>query len=558
MSAETRDTEPPLPVELSDEPLVGWRCWFVLPHELMLRPIYRRGLVWKPREALEAICPNDPHEPPADGCKCGIWTVCHPMLLDEIGWTSAPPDGVDKLSGIMVVGEVSLWGKIIQHERGWRASCAYPRHLYAFTDDPMIAETLRERYGVPVEWGPDAERLRRLLPTPEDAPEDAPAVSVPDALLAVVDAGLCPTPLRALAAQALEEQSAEFAIRPPARRDLARAKALGASERHMRALHRRASLLADAEIQALAGDVVSAARAMWVRLARWQRTRGQMLALQVRSRQEQRAALVEDLARGTNPRTGAPYALQTILSKRRWLEAVDQLIDDLATKIAPLVAVEIPTYRAWRALLFGLVPPHAVEEPEAPPADEEWRAWHQAAIRRQERLAEQERALVIAQQQLRREREAFAAQAEATRQELAGIRTALDGERAVLRADLAAGVRRDHGELLREVGELERRRRAALAFLEPYSSAPEATRQLLRLAPTLRREQPEWARVLKRRLRDAGITQNRIAQEAGVTAPTVCRVLSGRTKSRRILTTAEHLLTSHEAARGRRTDRRHR
>jgi len=63
-----------------------------------------------------------------------------------------------------VVGEVSLWGKIIHHERGWRASCAYPRHLYVFAEDAMLAETLRERYGVPVEWGADTERLRRMLP----------------------------------------------------------------------------------------------------------------------------------------------------------------------------------------------------------------------------------------------------------------------------------------------------------------------------------------------------------------------------------------------------------
>ncbi len=43
-------------------------------------------------------------------------------------------------------------------------SCAYPRHLYVFTKDAMLAETLRERYGVPVEWGADTERLRRMLP----------------------------------------------------------------------------------------------------------------------------------------------------------------------------------------------------------------------------------------------------------------------------------------------------------------------------------------------------------------------------------------------------------
>ena len=89
----------------SDEPLIGWRCWHVLPHEQLLRPIFKRGLVWKPRQALEALCPEKPHEVPADNCKCGVWTVCHPMLLDEVGWTAAPPTGISKLPGVMVVGE---------------------------------------------------------------------------------------------------------------------------------------------------------------------------------------------------------------------------------------------------------------------------------------------------------------------------------------------------------------------------------------------------------------------------------------------------------------------
>jgi hypothetical protein len=162
-------------VERSDEPIVGWRCWFTLPEELLLRPILMRGLAWKPREAVEAICPEEIHEPPADDCKCGIWCVCHPMLLNEIGWTTHPPEGIERLGGIMVVGEVSLWGRVVQHDRGWRASQAYPRHLYAFTDDPHVADTLRERYGVPVEYGADAERLRRLLPLPREAPGDSAA-----------------------------------------------------------------------------------------------------------------------------------------------------------------------------------------------------------------------------------------------------------------------------------------------------------------------------------------------------------------------------------------------
>lgn len=162
----TREEAPP--IEIRDEPLVGWRCWFVLPHELLLRPIYKRGLAWKPRQAFEAVCPEKIHEVPhddVDKCRCGIWTVREPKLLDETGWTTAPPKGVGgRLPGILIVGEIALWGKVVEHERGWRASMAYPRHLYAFTDDPMIAQTLRERYGVPVEWGADAEAIRELLP----------------------------------------------------------------------------------------------------------------------------------------------------------------------------------------------------------------------------------------------------------------------------------------------------------------------------------------------------------------------------------------------------------
>jgi hypothetical protein len=58
-----------VPLDLSPRPIIGWRCWFVFPHEALLRPIYRRGMVWKPRETMEAMCPDEPHEPPDTDCK---------------------------------------------------------------------------------------------------------------------------------------------------------------------------------------------------------------------------------------------------------------------------------------------------------------------------------------------------------------------------------------------------------------------------------------------------------------------------------------------------------
>jgi hypothetical protein len=58
-----------------------------------------------------------------------------------------------------VIGIVSLWGKVLEHEQGWRASHAYPRHLWLPILGPAgdripewerIAVDLGD-YGVPVE-----------------------------------------------------------------------------------------------------------------------------------------------------------------------------------------------------------------------------------------------------------------------------------------------------------------------------------------------------------------------------------------------------------------------
>jgi hypothetical protein len=58
-----------------------------------------------------------------------------------------------------VIGQVRLWGKVIECERGWRAALAYPERLYvpmrpaderARRRSAEIAAGLRD-YGVPVE-----------------------------------------------------------------------------------------------------------------------------------------------------------------------------------------------------------------------------------------------------------------------------------------------------------------------------------------------------------------------------------------------------------------------
>jgi hypothetical protein len=560
MSSPTEEPAP-LPVDLSDEPLVGWRCWFVLPHEVLLRPIYKRGLVWKPREAIEALCPEHLHEVPADDCKCGVWTVCHPMLLEEIGWRTAPPQGTDPLPGVIVAGEVSLWGKIIQHERGWRAGLAYPRHLYAFTDDPMIAETLRERYGVPVEWGADAERLRRFLPgDPEedDEPEPAAPAKLADVLLGVVDAGLVPAAVRELVVQMLKHYAENLKTPPPDRiKECKAALAQTWRSREDRQRLRRWLGIASAEAQALDHtSYLDASRAVWVRLVQWQRHRGLGVLSDVQGWQKDRDRQAEDLRRGTHPRTGAPYAPMTLYAKRRHIETLESWmekgIEKAATQVEQLTAVEIPTYRAWRAMMAGLISaPTPNQEAPAPPT-EELRACHQALMRRHDRLAEQERlaalerALVIRDREaFEEEREAFEEKKQASAEELDRQRAALESERGALREDLVAGVKRDHAELLAEVGELERRRRAALAML-PGPWSPDFHRvggAAVSSSPIVTPPRLD----LRERMDVLGITLARVARTVGCTSPNVSKVLSGRSKSRRVIEGVEALIAQAEA-----------
>ncbi len=54
-----------------------------------------------------------------------------------------------------VFGEVSLWGRVVIHEGGYRAQCAYPKRIYVpneYQGDRDIVNALRQSYGIEVEW----------------------------------------------------------------------------------------------------------------------------------------------------------------------------------------------------------------------------------------------------------------------------------------------------------------------------------------------------------------------------------------------------------------------
>ena len=107
-------------------PIVGYRAWsWAGPH-------YLKSLTnqqpWPPGKPMVAKCQAWPHhKAPQEICTCGIYAL---KTITQKNRNQFPqfPRG-DKTWPCLIVGEVYLWGKVIEHQYGWRAQFAYPKSL---------------------------------------------------------------------------------------------------------------------------------------------------------------------------------------------------------------------------------------------------------------------------------------------------------------------------------------------------------------------------------------------------------------------------------------------
>jgi hypothetical protein len=142
-------------------PVVAWRSWFIQKEDggWMLDSVIHRCL-WQPREPLAAHCLTTrgeklrKHFAPADRCMCGVYGA---STLGRLA--NYITQGLGPQPRIQAVGTVKLWGDVLTHEQGWRASHGYPDRLW------LPRETVRREpverweeiafdlagYGVPVE-----------------------------------------------------------------------------------------------------------------------------------------------------------------------------------------------------------------------------------------------------------------------------------------------------------------------------------------------------------------------------------------------------------------------
>ncbi|HWO69402.1 MAG TPA: hypothetical protein VNP94_01400 [Actinomycetota bacterium] len=119
-------------VERSLEPILGWRTWRLVRARggLRIAPATPRE-PWEPGVAQRATCTGahtrlylvfnpelaPTHRSPEPGCTCGFHAFKEPARLGRTG------------RGVGVVGQVAMWGRVIEHTRGWRAEFVYPARL---------------------------------------------------------------------------------------------------------------------------------------------------------------------------------------------------------------------------------------------------------------------------------------------------------------------------------------------------------------------------------------------------------------------------------------------
>jgi hypothetical protein len=129
-------------------PVIGWRLWEVQRRgeEPVLRSLVRRDCRWPAGSPLVAECPasrlpgpRDRHPAPGEACWCGVHA-----FKDQGEALRTMCDIGPELDGPLVVGSVSLWGRVVDCEHGYRAERAYPATLWV----PYLAGRRRRQLAV--------------------------------------------------------------------------------------------------------------------------------------------------------------------------------------------------------------------------------------------------------------------------------------------------------------------------------------------------------------------------------------------------------------------------
>ena len=156
------------------EPVRGWRTWLVVHgYDGVRLASVSFPALWPLRRRLSAECgrgfrtgagpsPRREHPAPSLDCSCGIYATWNLDRATQIAdcATARFRDCLGRAVLGAALGEVSLWGTVVECAHGWRAAYAYPARIFVLApsygrrSQVASAEELAAGlgdYGVPVD-----------------------------------------------------------------------------------------------------------------------------------------------------------------------------------------------------------------------------------------------------------------------------------------------------------------------------------------------------------------------------------------------------------------------
>ena len=148
--------------EHQTDPILGWRLWHVRPHGdgHRLESFTWHHVSWPARRRFTAECPTHGASAPAENHECGIYAFRTRELAEDLlrrytgvrqhygrPYQELPPL---RKGCPLAIGRVSLWGRILARENGFRAQHAYPYDLFLIGGDDELARQLRRLYAIDV------------------------------------------------------------------------------------------------------------------------------------------------------------------------------------------------------------------------------------------------------------------------------------------------------------------------------------------------------------------------------------------------------------------------
>jgi hypothetical protein len=153
-------------------PIIGWRVWRIAVDGELVSAYTPAG--WPGRAPIVARCYERPgaHDAPDEQCVCGVY-ACEEANAALF---------YAHRSGSAVVGRTRLWGRVVEHEAGWRAERSYPDAIYVPREHfdgsaETVAAHLAHRYGVPVHV---VDELRSVIAQPEHSAVTSRDVPMPE------------------------------------------------------------------------------------------------------------------------------------------------------------------------------------------------------------------------------------------------------------------------------------------------------------------------------------------------------------------------------------------